>query len=169
MTDFAKNAKLPIINENCPACFEEPKERARVKKLLSREELNYPNFYDCIKRSLIPLMHHHSEAIMHSFTEEAVAKSRKKGSPASKSKALPAPDSEPSHQEKTTDEEVSTGNHAQGTLADLTDEQLMTELALRKAKRFRLAGAMKPNPDLASSAGNEKMICEVGGKCSHFD
>jgi len=29
MTDFAKNVKLPVINENCPACFEEPKERAR--------------------------------------------------------------------------------------------------------------------------------------------
>lgn len=29
MTDFAKANNLPVINENCPACFEEPKERAR--------------------------------------------------------------------------------------------------------------------------------------------
>lgn len=29
MTDFAKSQQLPVINENCPACFEEPKERAR--------------------------------------------------------------------------------------------------------------------------------------------
>ena len=34
MTEFAKANNLPVINENCPACFEEPKERARVKKLL---------------------------------------------------------------------------------------------------------------------------------------
>ena len=27
---FARDAGLPVINENCPACFEEPKERARV-------------------------------------------------------------------------------------------------------------------------------------------
>lgn len=83
MTEFAKNANLPVINENCPACFEEPKERARIKKLLSREELNYPNFYDNIKRSLLPLMHPLSEAVMHSFTEEAVAKSRSKWTPIS--------------------------------------------------------------------------------------
>lgn len=28
MTEFAKQNNLPVINENCPACFEEPKERA---------------------------------------------------------------------------------------------------------------------------------------------
>ena len=77
MTEFAKSAKLPIINENCPACFEEPKERARVKKLLSREETLYPNFYDNIKRCLLPLMHDDCTAILRSYTEEALAKSRK--------------------------------------------------------------------------------------------
>lgn len=30
--DFARTNRLPVINENCPACFEEPKERHRVKK-----------------------------------------------------------------------------------------------------------------------------------------
>ena len=45
MTEFAKSANLPVINENCPACFEEPKERARIKKLLSREETLFPNFF----------------------------------------------------------------------------------------------------------------------------
>ena len=44
MTEFATSANLPIINENCPACFEEPKERARMKKLLSKEETLYPSF-----------------------------------------------------------------------------------------------------------------------------
>jgi len=38
LTAFALKHNLPIINENCPACFEEPKERARIKKLLAREE-----------------------------------------------------------------------------------------------------------------------------------
>lgn len=46
MTNFAKSNSLPVINENCPACFEEPKERARTKKMLSREETLYPNMYD---------------------------------------------------------------------------------------------------------------------------
>lgn len=36
--EYSIQAKLPVINENCPACFEQPKERARVKKLLLQEE-----------------------------------------------------------------------------------------------------------------------------------
>lgn len=39
MTDFAKSNNLPIINENCPACFEEPKERARYV-----HQLTIPSF-----------------------------------------------------------------------------------------------------------------------------
>jgi selenocysteine lyase/cysteine desulfurase/tRNA(Ile)-lysidine synthase TilS/MesJ len=40
--EFAKSAGLPVINEKCFACFEEAKERARVKKLLLREGMLYP-------------------------------------------------------------------------------------------------------------------------------
>ena len=29
---FATQAALPVIPENCPACFEEPKERHRIKQ-----------------------------------------------------------------------------------------------------------------------------------------
>merc|ERR1719157_234068 len=77
LTEFAKSANFEIVNENCPACFEEPKERARMKKLLSKEEALYPSFYDNIKRAMIPLMHDDATAIMRSYTEEALAKSRK--------------------------------------------------------------------------------------------
>jgi tRNA(Ile)-lysidine synthase TilS/MesJ len=34
--DFAKTANLPIIAENCPACFSAPKERHRVKLMLAQ-------------------------------------------------------------------------------------------------------------------------------------
>eukprot|EP00934_Nitzschia_sp_Nitz4_P002828 Nitzschia sp. Nitz4//scaffold107_size73032//38978//44923//NITZ4_005762-RA/size73032-processed-gene-0.110-mRNA-1//1//CDS//3329532599//2818//frame0 len=134
MADFAKSAKLPIINENCPACFEEPKERARVKKLLSREEALYPNFYDNIKRSIMPLMHDDSTAILRSYTEEALAKSRrdkggKKATPSSTSKKI----------QETTTEEI--GNAA--LLSSASEEELVRELARRRADRYRLAGSMK--------------------------
>ena len=46
-----------IINENCPACFEAPKERQRVKKMLAREEAENRLLFSSIKRSLLPLMH----------------------------------------------------------------------------------------------------------------
>lgn len=53
---FAYDARLPVINENCPACFEEPKERHRVKKMLAQEESLNPDMYNSIRRALLPLM-----------------------------------------------------------------------------------------------------------------
>lgn len=55
--DFVKSARLPVINENCPACFEEPKERARVKKILQQEEAMVPALFSNLRRALLPLMH----------------------------------------------------------------------------------------------------------------
>ena len=77
MTDFVKSANLPVIHENCPAGFEESKEGARIKKLLSREEALFPNFYNNICIALIPLMHEDSTAILRCYTEEAVSKSKR--------------------------------------------------------------------------------------------
>lgn len=34
---FARAAHLPVIEDNCPACFEAPLERARVKRLLAQQ------------------------------------------------------------------------------------------------------------------------------------
>nr|CCA19622.1 unnamed protein product putative [Albugo laibachii Nc14]CCA22872.1 unnamed protein product putative [Albugo laibachii Nc14] len=56
---FASDARLPVINENCPACFEQPKERARVKKLLAQEETLLPQLFHCIRRALVPLLDDH--------------------------------------------------------------------------------------------------------------
>eukprot|EP00602_Paraphysomonas_sp_CaronLab_P001188 CAMPEP_0185020696 /NCGR_PEP_ID=MMETSP1103-20130426/3333_1 /TAXON_ID=36769 /ORGANISM="Paraphysomonas bandaiensis, Strain Caron Lab Isolate" /LENGTH=1106 /DNA_ID=CAMNT_0027551757 /DNA_START=21 /DNA_END=3341 /DNA_ORIENTATION=- len=55
--DFSLQSRLPVINENCPACFEEPKERARVKKLLSQEETMIPSLFNNLRKALLPLMH----------------------------------------------------------------------------------------------------------------
>lgn len=53
---FAITRHLPVISENCPACFVAPKERFRVKQLLAAQELIYPGLYDSLKRTMIPLM-----------------------------------------------------------------------------------------------------------------
>jgi hypothetical protein len=42
---FSYGAGLPVIADNCPACFEAPKERARIKKLLKREEGMFPGLF----------------------------------------------------------------------------------------------------------------------------
>ena len=150
MTAFAKDANLPVINENCPgtfgsfahsvypsfevthtthllsACFEEPKERARIKKMLSREETLYPNFYDNIRRSLIPLMHDDMAAILRAFTEEAISRSRK----------IPWKEKNGSHELPSDPNPTeATSNRSNVSLVGVSDDELVLELARRKVAR----------------------------------
>ena len=53
---FAETSKLPIIAENCPACFEAPKERQRIKQLLAQQELLFPRLYWNLKTAIYPVM-----------------------------------------------------------------------------------------------------------------
>merc|ERR1719309_1858668 len=53
---FAESRGLPIIAENCPACFEIPKERQRMKQLLAQQELLFPRLYWNMKTALYPVM-----------------------------------------------------------------------------------------------------------------
>jgi len=56
LRDFAETKGLPVIPENCPACFEAPTERVRVKQLLAQQELIYPNIYVSLRSAMQPLM-----------------------------------------------------------------------------------------------------------------
>ena len=129
----------------------------RVKKLLSREETLYPNIYDNIRRSLIPIMHEDMESILKCYTEEAVSKSRKIKGPGRKKKKY--------NQKEPDSENHDTNNHGDGKggensrenikgstdvdmssskqLSEWSDDELLKEITRRKANRFRLAGAMK--------------------------
>mmetsp|Transcript_108897 Transcript_108897/g.213357 ORF Transcript_108897/g.213357 Transcript_108897/m.213357 type:complete len:1217 (+) Transcript_108897:19-3669(+) len=67
--DFSQACKLPIINENCPACFEQPKERDRMKKLMAQEETMVPNLFFNLRRALTPLMHDATYTAMNQVTQ----------------------------------------------------------------------------------------------------
>lgn len=54
--DYAKSCDLPIISENCPACFEGPKERYRVKTLLANQEQLFPGVMSNILKAITPLI-----------------------------------------------------------------------------------------------------------------
>jgi hypothetical protein len=45
LRDLSYAAALPVVDENCPACFEAPRERQHIKKLLAREEAQFPNLF----------------------------------------------------------------------------------------------------------------------------
>lgn len=166
MTNFAKDANLPVINENCPACFEEPKERARTKKLLSREETLYPHFYDNIRRSLIPLMHDDMSGILRGYTEDAVSKSRKEPFQKGRKRKM---DFGEGQNDRLSEKRVENLNEAQleshtlgsggisfKSLSSATEEELSMELARRKANRFRRSTSR----DTADPTG---VVCTLNG------
>jgi tRNA 2-thiocytidine biosynthesis protein TtcA len=54
--EYADLAGLPIINENCPACYEEPKVRRHTKSMLATEEQGNQHLFDTLMRTIRPLM-----------------------------------------------------------------------------------------------------------------
>ncbi|KAK3925055.1 tRNA-cytidine(32) 2-sulfurtransferase [Frankliniella fusca] len=56
LRQFAESKGLPIIAENCPACFEAPKERHRTKQLLAQQEILFPKIFWSLRSSLHPLL-----------------------------------------------------------------------------------------------------------------
>ncbi|KAK7097022.1 uncharacterized protein [Littorina saxatilis] len=56
LRNFAEKNKLPVIADNCPACFEAPKERHRTKQLLASQEILFPHLYSSILSAIKPVM-----------------------------------------------------------------------------------------------------------------
>jgi len=147
MTEFAKKAGLPVVNENCPACFEEPKERARMKKLLAREEAMYPNLFDNMRRAILPLMHDDLTGILRSYTNE-ITQQKKKGATSM------------NEVEKT---DATVTSNEQTSLATATDEDLLLELAKRRANKSRLSGMVKTEAPHTESADPTGQVCSLLG------
>ncbi|WP_230973776.1 ATP-binding protein [Thermithiobacillus tepidarius DSM 3134] len=53
---FAEAAGLPVISENCPACFAAPTERVRMKEILAAQETIQPHLFQNLLRAMRPLM-----------------------------------------------------------------------------------------------------------------
>ena len=54
--DFAERAKLPVTQDNCPACFRVPTQRLHMKQLLAAQEKDHPRLFDSLLAALRPLM-----------------------------------------------------------------------------------------------------------------
>lgn len=53
---YAHAAALPVIQDNCPACFRFPQERARMKELLAGQESEHPLLFKSLKSAILPLI-----------------------------------------------------------------------------------------------------------------
>ncbi len=54
--DFAKAASLPVIMENCPACFGMPTQRQAMKEMLAAQEAEHPKLFASLKTAMMPLL-----------------------------------------------------------------------------------------------------------------
>ena len=53
---FALEAGLPVIPDSCPACFDMPTQRQRMKELLANEEINNKGLFKSLLTTLKPMM-----------------------------------------------------------------------------------------------------------------
>lgn len=56
LAEFAQTAELPIIAENCPACFAHPTQRAHMKTLLAQEEAQNKHLFKTLLSTMRPLI-----------------------------------------------------------------------------------------------------------------
>ncbi|MDJ0832779.1 MAG: ATP-binding protein [Gammaproteobacteria bacterium] len=56
LREFAGHAALPVIEDNCPACFAKPTQRQHMKQLLAAQEADYPQTFKTLLSTLKPLM-----------------------------------------------------------------------------------------------------------------
>ena len=54
--DFAREVALPIIKDNCPACFTMPTQRAHMKNLLAGEERENKTLFKSLLTAMRPLL-----------------------------------------------------------------------------------------------------------------
>lgn len=54
--EFAEENELPVITENCPACFSKPTQREHMKQLLASEEKQITNLFGSLLSTMRPLM-----------------------------------------------------------------------------------------------------------------
>jgi len=56
MAEFAHQAELPVIIENCPACFDKPSQRQHMKALLANEEKGNKTLFSSLLSTMRPII-----------------------------------------------------------------------------------------------------------------
>ncbi len=56
LVDFARRFELPVINDNCPACFAMPTQREHFKQLLATEEQGNGQLFHSLRSAIAPLV-----------------------------------------------------------------------------------------------------------------
>jgi tRNA 2-thiocytidine biosynthesis protein TtcA len=54
--DYASEARLPVVPDSCPACFDMPTQREHMKQLLAEEESHNKLLFKSLLRAMTPLI-----------------------------------------------------------------------------------------------------------------
>lgn len=71
LRDFSTAARLPVIRDNCPACFRMPTQRAHMKALLAAEESHNKQLFNALLSTMRPLMEEKSAKNVHEMAIQA--------------------------------------------------------------------------------------------------
>ncbi len=63
--EFARRARLPVIADNCPACFRAPTQRQAIKALLAAQERTHKRLFASLLNAMRPLMGPAARPISH--------------------------------------------------------------------------------------------------------
>jgi len=148
LRDFSYASGLPVINDNCPACYEEPKERQSVKKLLAREEAVFPNMYSSLLNAIVPLMDPTLQDMSNVVREQVYDNNRRRMAARSRPRAPPGSNGNGNGKTEAPAPEENGGTSGPSSdapagsesLATLSDTLLLEELA-RRARSRRIGGA----------------------------
>lgn len=148
MRDYAYSTGMPVIADNCPACFEAPKERHSVKKLLQREEAVFPSLYSCVLRAIVPLMDPVAQDMLVSVSDDLEVRASTKAARSKaadqvhvarlKARGVEVPKAATAALEATANGNGAAAGTLDGegaTLAAFSDRELMAELRRRQAAR----------------------------------
>jgi len=80
--EYAHAAALPVIVENCPACFSGPTVRYKVKRLLAKEEGENGDVFQVLAKAMRPLMTSEGHAAVARAAEAVVGEEVLRAAPA---------------------------------------------------------------------------------------
>ena len=162
LRDFSYDVGLPVINENCPACFEAPKERNHIKKLLSREESVFPSLYSCMRNALTPLFDPAAMDILAMIRETIESRNKwKVNAKVQRSRSLAADEDKATPTVEEGKHTAASGADRDVDLSQATEMQLLAELNKRRRDRIRRTG--KVDVELDADLTEKQKFCTAEG------
>ena len=165
LRDFSYEAGLPVINENCPACFEAPKERNHIKKLLAREESVFPSLYSCMRNALMPMFDASAQDMLSMIRETIdsrnVSRQRAK---AQREQSLAAGKCDPKRSERRIPSHLiddAKSGESGSSLAVATEAEILAELNKRRREKIRRVGGT--DSELDADLTEKQMFCTAEG------